>query len=179
MKKNIFLSIIILFTCAGMPGMPGHITESTSKFDNSKQLTMEPAWVGDGPIKFSLFKSTKMPKDTLILEAIIKGIESISQGNSLHFNVDGTIYDFKSIDDLTDFEVEEGWYRSTIYVPPASWSSKRYIIDTKFLNLINSAKNVIVKLNLKNEFVESEFSKDNPTAARPAFKKFYEKMKTL
>lgn len=184
--KKLFGSLLIaplllfgILNCASMPGMPGHIKESTSKFDNSKQMVMEPAWVGSDPIKFGLFKNSNMPKDIVVLDVIVKGVESFATGKSLHFNIDGQFYSFGSIDEMTDYEVDPGWVSGYQSVPTTSWSSKRYIIKTDFLNQMINGEKVMVKVSLEKKFIEGEFSSDVPTSARPAFRTFYEKLQTF
>lgn len=172
----IVLLCILLFSCAAIPGMPGHIIESTSKFDNTKQITMEPAWLYNSPIKLALTKTTKIPDDVIVLDAVVKGTYNFSQGKSLHFNIDDQIYSFESIDMITDINTTSGVYNSIAYIPPSNWSSKRYLITIDFLKILLTAKKVWVKIDLMKEFVEGEFSSDAPTTARPAFRDFYTKI---
>lgn len=173
----IFSSILLLlFGCAAMPGMPGHIIESKSNFDNTKQITMEPAWLYDSQIKLGLTKTSNMPDSIIVLDAVVKGTYNFSQGKSLHFNIDGRIKSFESIDLLTDINTSSGLYNSVAYIPPANWSSKRYLITKKFLKQLIHGKKVWVKINLSKVFVEGEFSSDAPTTARPAFRSFLYKI---
>lgn len=162
--RYLFL-VIFLLGCAQMPGMPGHITKSVSDFDGSTQYEMDPAWVKQ-VIKFGLYRNTKMDKDVIVLIAVVKGLEPIRSGESLHFNVDGNIIDLESIDNSTDFEYDNNKYHSS------HWSSKRYLINTEFMELILNAKRVIVKLDLDKKYIEDEFSSDVPMNAKSAFKKF-------
>ncbi len=174
------LFMILLFIgCAGtpnMPGMPGYISESTSAFDGSKQLSMEPAWLDDSIAKLSLLKSTKMKGDKLVLTVIVKGTYTFRRFESLHFNVDGEIVSFKSIDSITNIETSPGFSGSGFYFPPSNWSFKRYIITEDFLKHIISAERVVVKIELSKTFVEGVFSKDDFRLARPAFIEFYKKL---
>ena len=170
------LTISLLFGCASMPGVPGHISESISKFDNVKQLSMEPAWLYNSPIKLSLFKTTKMADSIVVIYATVKGAYNFSSNKSLQFNIDGKIYDFSSIDNLTDIITDSGIYNNVAYIPPSNWSSKRYIITKEFIKHLIDANKVWVKINLSQKFVEGKFSSDAPTTARPAFREFYRKI---
>ena len=111
----------------------------------------------------------KIEKDTVILTATVQGAHNIDKENSLRFNIDGEFYDFSSIDSMTDIKTEYGSYST-------NWSSRRYIVKTDFLEKLINAKEVWVKINLAKTYVEGKFSADNPTAARPAFRKFYERI---
>lgn len=168
--------LFIVFNCAGIPGHPGHISESTSKFDNTRYLTMEPAWLAEtSTVKMSLFKNSKMPDSLVVLTVVLKGVHHISDEKSLLFNVDGQFFEFSSIDETTKYEYDEGVYSSYNYAPSTNWSSKRYPITTWFLNKINNAQDVRVKILLETEFLEARFSSDFQNA-RSSFREFYKKL---
>lgn len=179
LKNIIFLTILVLTSgCTTLPGSPGYITESSSLFDNSKSINIEPAWLIDGlrgsDIKLSLYKNSKMDENMVILIALVMGAESIAKDTSLHFKIDDQIVSFSSIDTLTDIETKEShgkYYQN--------WSSKRYQITIDFLKRIIEAEKVIVKLDLAKTYAEGEFSTDRLTTARPAFRKFLERIETL
>jgi hypothetical protein len=174
------VTVLLLVACAiSGPGVPGHIYESTSKFDNSREITMEPAWLSDSApgIKLRLFKSTRMPKDQVVMDTIVAGAHSFARGKSLHFNIDGDIVSFSSIDELTDIETSPGFAGGGYYIPPSNWSSKRYLVTMDFLKRIIAAERVIVKVDLRKTYVEGVFSTDGFTTARPAFREFCEKVR--
>tara|TARA_B100000315_G_C14439865_1_gene524201 strand:+ start:376 stop:927 length:552 start_codon:yes stop_codon:yes gene_type:complete len=180
MKKFVYtlvISIIVLnlYGCI-TPGVPGYISESVSNFDGSRQITIEPAWLYNSSIKLGLFKNSEMPDSTIVLIAVVKGAYSFSEGQSLHFKIDGKFESFSSIDNLTDMETSSGFYGSGIHIPASNWSSKRYLITKDFLNRLINADDVWVKIELRKEFVEGPFSSDFPTTARPAFKDFYDRI---
>jgi len=170
--------IITILACASMPGMPGYIRESISKFDGSKQISMEPAWLYNSPIKLALFKNTKMPDSTVMLIAVVTGAHNFARGKSLHLNIDGNIESYASIDDFTDIETTSGYYGSSIgvYIPGSNWSSKRYIVSKEVIYRLINAKDAWVKIDLSKEYVEGRFSSDAPTTARPAFREFYRRI---
>jgi hypothetical protein len=152
MKKLVQISTFLLFLTAACmpnvngPGMPGHISSSVSKFDSTKQLKMEPAWLYDSApgIKVSLFKNTKMKENDFVMTVVVAGAETFADSKSLHFNVDDDIYSFESLDSLTDIETTEGFYNSVAYFPPTNWSSKDYLVNKEFINLILNARSVVV-----------------------------------
>ena len=158
-------------------GLPGSITERVSNFDKTTEISMEPAWLSGGSeaIKFGLYKTSKMNNDQAMLVAIVKGAYNFASKDSLQFNIDGEIVSLNSIDMLTDIETEDGVYNSVAYFPAYNTSSKRYMVKKDFIKRLLDAKNVWVKVNLSKDYFEGEFSKDHPTTARPAFRKFYSK----
>ena len=85
MKNLLLVSIILLSSwgCMNAPGMPGYIYISESKFDNTKQIEIEPAWLWNSEIKLSLMKNSKMEEDEIILTAIVKGAHLISKDKSI------------------------------------------------------------------------------------------------
>ena len=176
---GILVLLVCLLGCASMPGMPGNIIETTSKFDGSKGISMEPAWLYNSLIKLALFKNTKMDKDLVILTALVKGAHNFAKGNSLHFNVDGEILSFKPIDEFTDIKTDPGFVGSGLYVPPSNWSSKRYSITKSFIKRIIDAERVVVKIDLRKTYAEGVFSKDSVATARPAFRKFYDRLENF
>lgn len=181
MKRLSFLILIVIFitSCSSMPGMPGYISESTSKFDGSKQISMEPAWLKGSLIKLSLFKNSRIKDGEVILTAIVKGAYIFSDGESLYFNVDGNVVGFKSIEKSTEINTSSGYAGSGVYIPPSNWSAKSYLVTTDFIKQIVNSENVIVKVNLRRSFAEGEFATDAPTTARPAFKKFLKKIEVF
>ena len=163
---------------SGLAGVewPGNIKENVSKFDNSTELTMEPAWVRDeskgimdttNAFKLGLFKSSKMQSDDVIMTVIIDGAHAFSQNTSLQINIDGEITSLVSIDTLTEFE-----HIGYINIE----SSKRYLVKKDLIKKMIDGKSVWIKISLLKTYLEGNFSTDNMTSARPAFKKFYFKV---
>lgn len=166
------ISLLAIFVFAGCVTTPGDIRTYISEFDGAKEIVMEPAWVckegtfGTCLIKFGLMKRSTMPQDEVILVAMVKDIQSFKTGESLHFNIDGDIVSFASIDTTTEFEITEGIYLpgvttptgySGVYFPPEGWSSKRYLIDKNFLEKILKAERVAVRIDLRKGYVEGIF----------------------
>jgi hypothetical protein len=158
MKILLSFLLIVLAGCAAIPGIPGHISESTSKTDNTRQMVLEPAWCGG--FKLGLFKSSNMPDTLMILSAYIKGVESVREAA---INVDGQYYTLSRLDDFTDHD--------------DIWSFNRFAVSKNLLGDMINGREVWVKITLDNKFVEGEFSSDKPQAARPAFRNFYAKLK--
>ena len=172
-------SLFVFISCATMPGMPGFISESSSDFDGTKQLSMEPAWLPYSPIKLALFKNTKMDKNEVVLSVIVKEAHIFGRDESLHINIDGDIVSFMSIDPLTDRKVSSGHYGNGFYIPPFNWSSKDYLITKNLIKRLIEADRAVVKVDLRKSYAEGIFSHDAPTLARPAFREFYKKMDNL
>ncbi len=175
---------IILSACAAMPG---GITERTSSFDGSSEISMKPAFIyrstggfSGSDLEASLHWRSSMPRDSLVLTMYINDIESIPSRNSLRFNVDGEIHEFSSIDTFTEFSHEYSSYTSWATVPPSSSSFKRYIVSEDFINKILSSDNVFVRLDVgARGYVEGVFSDNTMSAARPAFTRFMERREEI
>ena len=175
-----FLLILLGLSLSGC--MPGNIKETKSTFDNSIQLTMDPAFVyrhADGfsgsDLRMALFWSSTMASGDLILEAFVDGAHSIPSKKSLHFKIDGELTSLTSIDKLTDIKLQGGNYTHS-YISAKNVSSKRYIINATFLQKIINAKDVRIKFDLRNKFVEGVFSDTTASSAKNAFVKFNKKM---
>ena len=180
------LTIIILILLANLvacvmgPTKPGYIHESVSNVDNTKEISIESAWLFNCPIKLSLFKNSKMQSEEIYLTAVVKGAHNFGKRESLRFNVDGQVFGFISMDEITEINTTRGFYGSGHYVPPSNWSSKRYIVTKQFIKRLIDAEEVWVQVILSKTYVEGEFSVDGSTMlARPAFRKFYSKLDQL
>jgi len=165
-----------------MPGMPGHITESTSKFDGRKTLAMEPAWLyNTTSLKLGLYKDSTLPKDKVILTAVAVGAHAISPGKSLKFNIDNETVALKTHQQLTHIKTTagtHGYVRSHEGAHARSYnaSSKDYLVDITFIKRILKAENVAVRLDFRNSYAEGIFSHDGISLARPAFNNFMKKL---
>ncbi len=177
--RNILLVLMsfLLAGCAalGIENLPGTISERVSGFDNTKEITMEPAWITGGPIKLNLYKTSKMAENEAILVVTVKGAYNFSNKSSLQINIDGNIVTLESIDVLTDVSTDPGVYNSVVSISAENWSSKRYEVTKDLVKKLIDAKEAWVKVNLFKDYVEGNFSTDKPMMARPAFREFYKK----
>lgn len=180
MSRVAWIGIVLLLS--GCMTMPGDLIESKSEFDGATEISIMPAHLpaaGDKLASFvsmGLSRRSTMPQDEIILEVVSGIAESFAPGESLHFRIDGEKVSLKSFDELTDFGVTSGFAGGGHYVPPRSFSSKRYRIDRVFLERILSAKEVLVRLDLRKGYLEGVFSKDGWTTARPAFREFFQRV---
>ncbi|WP_344341357.1 hypothetical protein, partial [Streptomyces rhizosphaericus] len=143
--------MLFLSACSGMPG---GITERTSSFDGSPELSMKPAFIyrnnngfSGSNLEASLHWRSSMPRDEIVLTMYAQEIKSIPSRESLKFNVDGVIKEFSSIDTFTDFSSSYGSYTSWATVPPSRSSFKRYLVSEDFIKEIISADDVRVRLD--------------------------------
>ncbi len=173
------LLVLLSFTLVGCVTMPGTISERVSGFDKTTEITMEPACVKinfTSCFELGLYKTSKMDADKAILTVVVSGANNFSPKDSLQFNIDGSITTFESIDAMTNIETDQGVYNSVVYIPASNSSSKRYEITKDFIKRLIEAKKVWVKIVLSREYVEGEFSLEDPMSARPSFRKFYNKV---
>ena len=167
---SLALSVGILSSCG--PLSPGRITQTTSSFDGSEQLIMEPAWLYNSTVKLALFKSSKMPKDELILTAVVHGSHIFDDEPSLYFYIDGELSSLSSIDRLRDINAPDDFTGSGFYVAPSNWTSKDYLVEISFIEKIVAAKKVYVRVKLTDSYADGIFSNDAPITARKAFMDF-------
>lgn len=192
MKITIIILLSVLSSLTGCVSMPGFVTTNVSQFDGTREIHMNPGWVCNDalylscPIKLGLSKNTKMMPDEIILTAEVEGTYAFAHGISLHFNIDGEITSFESIDTMTKFRASRGVhlpgsffagrYTPGYYSPPTSWSSKGYRIDKTFLKKLIDGKSVAVKIDLsQREYVEGVLS-DSFEHAKPGFADFYHRV---
>jgi hypothetical protein len=180
---NSFLYAVILFL-AGCAAVPGRIQESISPFDGAKEIAMEPALVcrEDAPkpcyIRLGLFKRSTMSAESVMLLAVVDGTNPIAEGKSLHFDMDGDIASFASIDRKTGYNIGKGPHTTgTAFCKPrANCSVKRYIVDKSFLKQLISARRAAVRISLKKGYVQGQLLNDSETMALPSFRQFYNRV---
>lgn len=184
MKRSAVILVLVLVTaCAGMPG---HISERKSKSDNSAEIFMEPAFVfrdadsRDGSdLKLALCWRSNMPPNKVVLSAFVDGVHSIPNEKSLHFHIDGETVSCSSTDMIAKKEMD---YGCPSYIPAPNVSSKRYVVSFEFLERIISANDVRVELDISRGdwhrvWMNGVFSDDRTGAAKPAFVRFYKRIK--
>lgn len=177
-----FLGAVTLFLagCAVMP-VPGRIQESISSFDGAREVAMEPALVcredarGSCFIRLGLFKRSTMSPESVMLLAVVYGMNPISEGASLHFDIDGDIVSFTSIDGKTRYSIGSGPHTTGTDFRNSSegCSVKRYIVHRSFLKRLLTAKRSAVRVSLKKGYVQGELLDDGETMALPSFRQFY------
>lgn len=173
------ITLLALHLLTGCVGTPGHVSKTKSTFDNSTEIRVEPAWVIDGMnggFKLGLHYNSAMPASNVVMTAVVKGAESIADGESLKFNINGVITSLTSIDQTTDIQYNPGLYNSVAAIPGSSWSSKRYRADIAFIRRLVESETVTARLELSRGYAEGKFSTDAPTTARPAFRRFLKVM---
>ncbi len=126
----------------------------------------------NGGFKLGLHYNSAMPASSAVMTAVVKGAESIANGESLKFNINGVITSLTSIDQTTDIRHDPGLYNSVTTIHGSSWSSKRYRVDIAFIKRLIESEAVTARLELSREYAEGKFSTDAPTTARPAFRRF-------
>jgi len=168
----------ILSGCMSVPGMPGYINESTSSFDGTTELSMQPAFVyrnnngmSGSSFKLGLFWRSDMPGDLLLLIAEVDGTHIFADGRSLEFNIDGRRTSLESVDSMNDIRYEPGAGQ----VRGDNVSSTRYAVDQEFIEDLLQAERATVRLNLRQTRMEGVFTDSTISSANVAFKSFMQK----
>lgn len=181
MRILVVVMMLIVTGCApmfvDMTIQGGQLIESTAMFDGASELSMVPAWIckseeeKDGCfIRMKLFHRSSMPKDEIILYASASGTRNIADGESLWFNVDGEKIGFTSIDQGTTYE-----QLPVIGYISAPWSTKRYLVDRAFLKKLILAKQVIVRLDLGQTYLEGLLNSSKEHHGQKSFESYYHK----
>lgn len=157
-----------------MPGRPGYVSQTTSKFDNATELHMVPVWASnEGYMQLALFWSTKLNKDTIILETHISPATSFAIGESLKLKIGNNFYGFKAIDLQAKTYIKEGYAGQGIYIPSSSWSSQRYELPINLINNLLTADKPVIRIELQTEYMERELdNSDGGLYYKDPFKEF-------
>ncbi len=177
LAKTILIPVC-LFTISGcisdtLNQMYGLVEVYQSNIDGSKIITMSPAIVEtDGPLIYlSLYWSSKMPEDQLHLNVAVAGVHHFAQGESLHFKIDEQTVSFKSFDNSA--KVNQA---ATDFGDTYQRSEKRYFVTKDFVKWLLSSSHALVEIDLTDNRAAGIFSTDGPGRARPAFRKFMDKV---
>jgi|GEM_PF-4386771 len=127
MKKAIIFFSFLGFLLSCATSIPGSFYTSTSKFDGTDELYVNPGWLktglsdvtGSTTFRLGLFKNSKMEKDHVYFIAMVKGARLVED---LLINIDGEITTFRS-DDRTQIKTTDS----------GNWSSKRYSTTIEYI----------------------------------------------
>ena len=150
---------LILITACGT--MPGGVSKDVSNTDGTSTVSVEPGFLSDGLIKVGVFRSSKMDPNQAVLKVMLKGM-AIGLNKSLKINIDGQTREFESLDIIAPLDATTHQF----FV-------KRYAVDMDYVRKMVEGKSVWIKVTtIDGKYMEGEFSKDNPSAARPGFRDF-------
>lgn len=175
----LYATVLLAAGCAVT--VPGGIQESISSFDGAKEIAMEPALVcrEEGPgscfIRLGLFKRSTMAPESVMLLAVVSGTNPIAEGASLHFDMDGDVVSFTSIDGKTRYSIGTGPHTTGAAFCKSSdgCSVKRYIVDRSFVKRLINAHRAAVRVSLKRGYVQGELLKGGEAMVLPSFRQFY------
>lgn len=181
---GLFLYAFVLVLAGCAVTVPGGIQESISSFDGAKEIAMEPALVcrEDGPyscfIRLGLFKRSTMSPESVMLLAVVSGTNPIAEGASLHFDMDGDVVSFTSIDVNTRYSIGTGPHTTgaAFCKPSDGCSVKRYIVDKSFMKRLLTAHRAAVRVSLRRGYVQGELKSGGETMVLPSFRQFYSRV---
>lgn len=182
MKAAIILLCALFAGCSSMPGMPGHISKTTSSYDGAVQYDMEPAFVyrssgsfSGADIKMALSWNSATKDDSVVLFVEMSKLISIDSGPSLVFKVDGKERSFSSSSKYTSYDYKPGVYGAAS-VAGHHTSSKSFVVPIEFIRQIVAAKDVVVKIDTDAGYYSGVFSNNAQSSAVNAFADFLEKI---
>ena len=162
--------------CYTTPGYYGYIFENVSKVDNTRQITMKPFHVGDSPIKLGMFKSSTMPKDMVLLVVQLEGAHNFDKGSLLRFSVDATPYSFPPYQAPGLRKSRADDINVLVYDATSHWSTEKYAVTMDFLRTLYSARGVVIRVDLGDEFYEGALFYDAAVSDRTNIKSFYDRV---
>jgi hypothetical protein len=171
---RVFITLVVvaaLAACESMPGFPGYISERTSQFDNSKEITVEPAGVrGEGltnPFSLGAQWTSRAPDTVVLVVRVLGDYQSIDSKQGLQFNIDNNILSLDSPQAITQLDATQGpgtmQFRS---------SEKRFPIALKDFDRIVHSKGTGVKVNTPRGYLEGRLIEDQPMSALESLRKF-------
>jgi len=152
--------------------LPWEIKETTSKFDGSTTISIGRGGMESGLIGMSLYRNTKMQAGEIILVVAIGGAELFGTEPSLLIKIDGDVVELSSFDEQTKIKTSSGMLANGVLIPASNLSSKRYEVNRDFIHRLVTSKEVLIKLNLRDSYIEDDFSVGGRTSAKANFIKF-------
>jgi len=130
-----------------------------SDFDGSTHINTKYGWCENGAVNLTLAWNSKMPADRIRLDAAVDG-GVMAGGDSLHFNIDGKLFDLRAAGHPT-------------LVPYGSQSliEDSYQITPELVDAIVSGSKVIPRLDLTKDYIEGTL-RDDPSGAIYNFREF-------
>jgi len=182
MRKPFLLALLLL--AAGCAAAPERLQESISPFDGAREISLEPSLVCQEKstetcfIRLGLFKRSTMRPDSVILVVVVNGTKPIAGGKSLHFNVDGEVSAFESIDRKTRYGIGKGPHTSGTELcgPSGSCSARRYLVTRDFLKKLMQADKTAVRVDLAGGYLGGVLLKGSATPVLSDFRQFYERV---
>ena len=181
MKKP-FPTIFFLLIITVLPGCVAYprAEEKITMDHKGRSKCVTNIWCGSY-LSFDLYQNTEMGKKQIVmLKAWVTGTESIGDGKSLFFDLDGEILVLEVGTDVTKFEstcIEDSLYNNY------RGSGKIYFISEYILKQIAEADRVVAKviLGVSHKYVEGECISNTEMpeeyaefSCRAGFKRFYE-----
>ena len=170
--KGLFF-LVVSFALVGCVSIPAPVIVSKSDFDGSTQIIAEPGWVGGaGYVKFGLSWNSKMPANTLRLDALVANSGEIAAGESLHFNIDGQIFNFSSSDIISATTIQPPTVTQFGTFSGAVWAMKSYTVSPEFISKILHSTKTAWRLDLFKDYREGvlDLNSYGPTIAMETFK---------
>jgi hypothetical protein len=172
MKNNITVAAMISLL-VGCASMPGGVSSSKSSYDNSKEVVLEPGWATEGfsgSLKIGALKTSKMSAEDAVLVVrndLIKNFASATP--NLFIKVDSVEHKLSPLVNNTDCEISSS--------SDVAHCIESYPIKIALIEEMINAKEVKIKLNLSDSYVEGSLYRDGMSSAKKGLKDFLAKVK--
>ncbi|MBF0371586.1 MAG: hypothetical protein HQL52_19285 [Magnetococcales bacterium] len=143
------------------PGYYGYISENESEFDQTKTLSMEPAFLDKGPVFIGIRWNSAMDSEEYILVVERQDAVNFDPEEPLQFNVDGLMYDLKPIDGRSfGYMGKKLLGGGTSFMDPVvdvgNKTQKEFWVTEDFLHKVANGQKTIVRAHyLQHKFTES------------------------
>lgn len=121
-------------------------SSGVSEFDGTKHVRVSKISCR-GDLMFELYQDTpKARNGKVLLRAGVNSANSIQDGESLEFNLDGKKYAFTSFQETTNFDtVSFGHYNRSHF------SNKGYLVPESFVRHVARAERVVARVHFRND----------------------------
>lgn len=148
MMRTIVVTLA-LAGCGVMPGAPGYISETTSRFDGGREISVSPGHAS-GCCSLGATWRSMAPTVVHIVAENIGSLVSIQDRGGLEFNIDGRVVKLDSTGHPTEFEATR--HQGVTY----RRSSKSFIMKRADFEAMLSAKLLKVRLNTAHGYTDGD-----------------------
>ncbi|MBR9866957.1 MAG: hypothetical protein GYB20_07735 [Oceanospirillales bacterium] len=189
-KKLILLItfFISISGCASTPCATGCVSEYTSTFDGTEELSMSPSYVyrsnkgvSGSDMRIGLYWSSSLPDDNIVLIVLPHKDKPVSTGTTINFNVSGKFDSFTSVTKDQIANLNPSTEAKTYFHPNVikQMNVLYYVVEKDFIREILSAQDVRIRIDLENSYLEGVFSYNGRIGAKQDFINYMSRLKSI
>ncbi|WP_158681374.1 hypothetical protein [Pseudoalteromonas sp. T1lg88] len=187
--RTIIVAIVTLLLVTGCSTSPlcstACISEHESTFNGEKEVLMTPGFVyrsnegiSGSDLRIGAYWSSSLEGSSIILIVLPHKDIPPPTGSKLSFNINGNIKSYPSVkkENIPNFNPST---QSRTYFNPnviAQMNVQYFMVTEEFLNSILDARDVRVRIDLENTYLEGVFSHNSAVAAKSGLIEFSKKL---